>query len=237
MMLIQEGQVRLLSAVHWQPNHWMVSLLVHSRRVSEAYFIVMREYTMRIVCTNSIVLNEELFRLFGRNLVLRSTRAQHSSLERLAPMVFGSHYMLTVSPNQLSVKAILILRPRRPLRYTTVPFVLSTRYKPHIVIRETVSTVNKRGLRYLCKVVLFPKTRPIQAPGPREAGGRSCWMLPWWKIKRPGSISNWFITELGVEENLMTLNALPALDICSQWERQGGRNFCKYGLCGCGIGI
>ena len=101
MVLIHEGQVRLLSAVHWQPDHWMVSLLVHSRRVLKAYFIVMREYTMRIVCTNSIVLNEELFRLFGRDLVLRSTRVQHSSLERLDPMFFDSHCMLTVSPTRL----------------------------------------------------------------------------------------------------------------------------------------
>ena len=44
-------------------------------------------------------------------------------------------------------------------------------------------------------------------------------MFSWRKIKRPGSVSNRFITELGVKENLMTLNALPALDICWQWER------------------
>lgn len=35
----------------------------------------------------------------------------------------------------------------------------------------------------------------------------------------------------------MTLNALPPLDICSQREREGGRNFCKCGLCGCVVGI
>jgi hypothetical protein len=101
MMLIQGEQVRLLSAVHWQPDHWVVSLLVHSRRVSKAYFIVMRENTMRIVWKNWIVLNEELLRLFSRDLALRSTRVQHSSLERLDPMVSGSHCMLTVSPTRL----------------------------------------------------------------------------------------------------------------------------------------
>ena len=58
-----------------------------------------------------------------------------------------------------------------------------------------------------------------------------------WKIKRPGSVSYWLITEIRVEENLMTLNALPALDICSQREREGGRNYCKCGLCGCVVGI
>ena len=45
------------------------------------------------------------------------------------------------------------------------------------VVGETVRTVNKRGLRYLYSVVLLPKTRPIEATGPREAGGRSYWML------------------------------------------------------------
>ena len=33
-------------------DHWMVSLLVHSRRVLKAYFIVMRENTMTIVWKN-----------------------------------------------------------------------------------------------------------------------------------------------------------------------------------------
>lgn len=101
MMLIQGGQARLLSAVHWQPDHWVVSLLVHSRQVLVAYFIVMRENTMRIVWKNWIVLDKELFRLFGRDLALRSTRVQHSSLERLDPMILGSHCMLTVSSTRL----------------------------------------------------------------------------------------------------------------------------------------
>ena len=35
----------------------------------------------------------------------------------------------------------------------------------------------------------------------------------------------------------MTLNALPTLDICSQREGEGGRNFRKCGLCGCVVGI
>jgi hypothetical protein len=61
--------------------------------------------------------------------------------------------------------------------------------------------------------------------------------LAWWKIKRPGSVSYWLITEIRVEENLMTLNALPALDICSQRGGEGGRNFCKCGLCDCVVGI
>ena len=34
------------------PDHRMVSLLVHSRRVLEAYFIVVRENTMSIVWKN-----------------------------------------------------------------------------------------------------------------------------------------------------------------------------------------
>ena len=99
-MLIQGGQVQLLSAVHWQPDHWMVSVLVHSRRI-EAYFIVMRENTMRIVWKNRIVLNEELFRLFSRDLSHWSTRVKHGSLERLDPTVVGSHCMLTVNPTRL----------------------------------------------------------------------------------------------------------------------------------------
>ena len=76
-MLIQGGQVRLLSAVHRQPDHSMVSLSTHSRRVFKAYSIVMRENTMRIVWKSWIVLDDELFRLFGRDLSLRLASHLH----------------------------------------------------------------------------------------------------------------------------------------------------------------
>ena len=69
--------MRLLSAAQWQPDHCMVSLLVHSRRVLKAYFIATRENTMGIVWKNWIVLDEELFRLFSRDRSLRLASYLH----------------------------------------------------------------------------------------------------------------------------------------------------------------
>jgi len=52
----------------------------------------------------------------------------------------------------------------------------------------------------------------------------------WCKIKRSGSVRYCFITELKVEENLMTLNVLLALDICSQREGEGGTKLLQMRL-------
>ena len=44
------------------------------------------------------------------------------------------------------------------------------------LVGEAVRTVNNRGLRYLYKVVRFPRTLPMEATGPREAAGRRAWI-------------------------------------------------------------